>query len=54
MHPEAILKFSLKRGFGQLLWLLCPVCHNLMRHTRWEDGTTEEHCPACSRRLRCP
>jgi hypothetical protein len=51
MHPESILKFSDEKGFGELFWVICPVCWNLMKETRWEDGSVERACSACRRRI---
>jgi len=49
MDSGSILIFSDEKGFGELFWLICPVCWNSMKVIRWEDGTEEEACPACKR-----
>ena len=52
MYDESILKYDTVKGFGEVLWVVCQVCWNHMRHTVWEDGRIEEDCPACRRMAR--
>lgn len=49
MHKESTLRYSDLKGFGETLWITCPVCWNSMKVTCWEDGSSEEECPACER-----
>jgi hypothetical protein len=49
MYKESTLKYNLEKGFGETLWVICPVCWNSMKVTIWEDGAQEEECSACER-----
>jgi len=49
MDSGSILIYSDEKGFGEIFWLICPVCWNSMKSIRWEDGTVHEACPACKR-----
>jgi len=52
MDKDIILKYNLQKGFGELLWIICPVCWNSMKVTHWEDGSVEEECLSCARMQR--
>lgn len=47
MEKDSILIYNLEKGFGEILWITCPVCWNSMKLVYWEDSSREEHCPAC-------
>ncbi len=51
MLKDSILKYSLRKGFGEFFWNLCPVCGCAsIRTTFWEDGSVEHsECLVCTR-----
>jgi hypothetical protein len=52
MDKDSILIYSGEKGFGEVFWIICPVCWNSMKVTRWEDGREEEECLPCRTRER--
>jgi hypothetical protein len=52
MHSDSTLRFSAEKGFGETLWITCPVCWNAMKVTAWEFAPSEEDCAACRRKER--
>jgi hypothetical protein len=51
VEKDSIFKYSLERGFGELIWNLCPMCGGTaIKTTLWEDGSVERgECLICKR-----
>jgi hypothetical protein len=51
LEKDSIFKYSLGKGFGELIWNLCPMCGGTaIKTTLWEDGTVERgECLICKR-----